>query len=120
MDHLVVGEDGPAAIRVTKCLLLDQIDVTAEDGLQLGPHPGEVPEGPGRFQRKGDEDVHVAVWPEVVSQDRAEECELSNAPATAEVVDPVGVDEEVRGHRGYRRSGRVRLYRERQFLHLLQ
>src|SRR5438046_2139182 len=96
---LLIRQDRPPPVGIAQGLLFDQVDLTAEDGFQLGPHPGEVPESPGRARFEGEEDVHIAVRPEIGSQDGAEEGEFRDSPTPAKVADAVAVDGEVRGHR---------------------
>src|SRR5436305_125529 len=74
-DHLLLPEDRLAPERIAQAFLLDEIDLAAEDLLQLVAHLDQIQKAPGRIRGEGHEDVDVAVRTKIVPQDRTEKRE---------------------------------------------
>ena len=86
-DDLAGVEDGAAAEGVAEALLLDEVHVPAEEGDQFVAHLDQMEEVPRVIGLEAHEDIHVAVGPEVVAEDRAEQGELADPPLAAEGLD---------------------------------
>lgn len=76
-----------APIRIPQPFFFDQIHRSAEKFSELIFHADEIEQAPGGVLVKGDEDIHVAVFPEVRTQDGAEKRELDNFPSPAKPLD---------------------------------
>lgn len=91
-DHLSVTQDRLPPEWVAQALLLDEMDLAAEDLPQVLLHGHEVEKAPWRVRGEGHQDIDVAVGPKVVAQHRPEEGELRDLPEPAEIADGDQID----------------------------
>src|SRR5438105_15534586 len=85
IDNGQVTIDVVATEGVTDSALFDEIDRTSEQYLQFILHVEEGREAPMRVGSELHHHIHVAVGAEVVAHHRAEERQLHDLPAPAEL-----------------------------------
>src|SRR5258706_15293587 len=64
-----------------------QIDFPSEDVDEFVFHMHHIEQGPARIGRECNENIHVAVWCEIVAHHAAEKRELRHLPLAAEVAE---------------------------------
>src|SRR5581483_9260899 len=65
-------------------LTLDQIHPATEDGFEFVLHPEVLAQSAARPGSQGDQDVEIALWPEIIAEHGAEQGQFRDVPLLAE------------------------------------
>jgi hypothetical protein len=88
LENLVSAE------RISQGILLDEVYLSTEHIVQLVSHIQKIPETPGDLGLEGNENIDIAVWAKVISQNGAKESKFLDFPLPAELSKPVFRDSD--------------------------